>query len=136
MYAILAVIPGVAILTDLWIIFSTSFKPTGTLCCFWGWMIGHMILILPDVALNITFAYFIFAPVDETIKPKSIEDLPTFVILKGMAWLAPIVIMTAAFQLFSIIGYVMYHKNIRGEGNISQVVELKTLNSAVLPTYP
>ena len=63
-YAILAAIPGVAILTDLWIIFSTSFKPSGTLCCFWGWIIGHMILILPDVALNILFAYYILAPAD------------------------------------------------------------------------
>jgi hypothetical protein len=53
-----------------------------------------------------------------------------------MFWLAPIVIMAAAFELFSIIGYVMYHKNIRGEGNISQVVELKTLNSSVIPTHP
>jgi hypothetical protein len=136
MYAILAAVPGVAILTDLWIILSTSFMPRGTICCFWGWMIGHMILILPDVALNIAFAYFILAPVDETSNPKSLKDLATFGILKAMAWLAPIVIMTAALELFAIIGYIMYHKNIRAEGNISQVVEMKTLSSGMTPTYP
>ena len=137
MYAILAAVPGVAILTDLWIIFSTSFKPMATLCCFWGWMIGHMILILPDVALNIVFAYFILAPVDETSKPKSLKDLANFsILLKAMVWLAPIVIMTAALELFAIVGYIMYHKNIRAEGNISQVVELKTLSAGMTPTYP
>jgi hypothetical protein len=117
MYAIISIIPGIAQLMKLWIIFSSSFKPDMTLCCFWGWMVGHIVLMVPSIALHIAFAVLILAPFDP--KDKDPIEIAFATLLKAMEWLACVNIMAAALELFSIVGYIMYHRGIRADGNVS-----------------
>ncbi len=54
-YAYISAVPALSMLTKFWIIFSTSFRPDRTLCCYCGWMIGHFLLIFPSLAINLVF---------------------------------------------------------------------------------
>ena len=80
-------------------------------------MIGHFILIAPNIALHISFAVQILAPFDPV--GKSALDMAYAALLKAMVWMAAINIMAGALELFAIVGYIMYHRGIRADGNIS-----------------
>jgi len=121
-FAYISAVPLVAILINIWIIFTTAFKPSGTLCCFWGWMIIHVLLLLPDVALNIVFTIQIMAPFDPA--GKTAQEIANDLVMKMLAWFAPICIMIAALEVFAIIGYIIYSFKLRKEGNSSQAIEM------------
>ena len=82
-----AILPALSIITEFWIIYSTAFDTQKTLCCYSGWMIGHVLLLLP------TFGLCISAFVNLSIDP-------------SMMPLAQLFSMIFILQKFSIIGYI------------------------------
>jgi hypothetical protein len=63
-------------------------------------------------------------------------DIVVIAVLKTMVWMAAINIMVAALELFSMIGYIMYHRGIRADGDATQVIQMKTMSSVMTPATP
>ena len=106
-------VPAAAILGNLYLIFSTGFKPTATLCCLWGWLFFLFLFILPDLALNIYFVILIFAPYDPSGKTDT--DIKFNRLLYNNTSMASICIMILALMTLSLLTFIVYHCKLRRE---------------------
>jgi hypothetical protein len=116
----MSVIPGLSMLTKIWIIYSTSFKPDKTLSCYCCSMVGHFIPIFLSIIINVVFVIMIFSPFDPD--GKTLEEIAYNAMMKALSWLAVITLITAILEISTIIGYIMYFKRLRADNSVSSVI--------------
>lgn len=129
-------IPGVALLMKLFIIYSSTINPKKTLDCFCGCMTANVIFIIPSIALNIVMTVILVSPVSTLVGNPLLYVF--YGLLLPLQWMIPVSIMATILEVFVFIGFIMYHKGVKSENQavVVEIMELKDISNGMNANGP